>query len=217
MINTRFWIDDYISNLDPIEKLLFLYCLTNPYTDISGVYEIPLKHIALETGLDREMVIKIMNRFERDNKIIYQNGWIGIKNFAKHQQKNPKVTIGIENGLKQAPKYITDRLSIDYDTLSHLNSNINTNIKRKSSPPKSIKKSYGELESVKLTDEEHSKLSNFLGENNLNILIFEMDMWIQSSGKNYKNHYAALLKWAKRKGDESNQKKQSNKNNIAFI
>ena len=32
IINTRFWIDDYTSNLDPIEKLLFLYFLTNTAT-----------------------------------------------------------------------------------------------------------------------------------------------------------------------------------------
>lgn len=128
MINTRFWIDDYISNLDPVEKLLFLYCLTNPYTDISGIYEIPIKHMALETGLDKEMVLKILARFERDNKIIHENGWLGIRNFAKHQLNNPKVRVGIENGLKQAPKSLLDRLSIDYEPLSHLNSNSNSNL-----------------------------------------------------------------------------------------
>ena len=127
MINTRFWVDDYTSNLDPSEKLLFLYFLTNPYTDICGIYEVPLKHIALETGLDREMVIKIIDRFSRDGKVFYEKGWVGIKNFAKHQLNNPKVKIGIENGLKQAPKEIIDRLSIDYEGLSHLNPNSNLN------------------------------------------------------------------------------------------
>ena len=63
MINTRFWIDDYISHLDPTEKLMFLYFLTNPLTDICGVYEIPLKNIALDTGIDKEMVEKIIKRF----------------------------------------------------------------------------------------------------------------------------------------------------------
>lgn len=127
MINTRFWIDDYISNLDPIEKLLFLYCLTNPYTDISGVYEIPIKHIALETGLDKEMVLKILDRFSADDKIFYSKGWVAVKNFGKHQLDNPKVKKGIEIGLKSAPKELVDRLCIDYDRLSHSNSNSNLN------------------------------------------------------------------------------------------
>ncbi len=127
MINTRFWIDDYVSNLDPSEKLLFLYFLTNPYTDICGIYEVPLKHIALETGLDREMVIKIVGRFSKDGKLFYKDGWVAIKNFAKHQANNPKVMKGVEIGLSKAPNEMKDKLSIAYDRLSHLNSNSNLN------------------------------------------------------------------------------------------
>jgi hypothetical protein len=131
MVDTRFWIDDYISHLDPVEKLLFLYFLTNPFTDISGMYEVPLKNIALDTGIDKEMVIKILNRFERDNKIFYENGWIAIKNFAKHQLDNPKVLRGIEIGTAKAPVSLKNKvknsLSIDNDSLSHLNSNSNSN------------------------------------------------------------------------------------------
>lgn len=131
MVDTRFWIDDYISHLDPVEKLMFLYFLTNPFTDISGMYEVPLKNIALDTGIDKEMVIKILNRFERDNKIFYENGWIAIKNFAKHQLDNPKVLRGIEIGTAKAPESLKNKvknsLSIDNDSLSHLNSNSNLN------------------------------------------------------------------------------------------
>ncbi len=132
MINTRFWIDDYIGNLDPIEKLLFLYFLTNPCTDISGVYEIPLKTVAIDTGIEKEMVLKILKRFQKDKKIFFEDGWVVIKNFAKHQNlKNPKIVAGIEMGLSKAPKSITDKLSISNDKLSHLNSNsnLNSNIK----------------------------------------------------------------------------------------
>jgi hypothetical protein len=131
MVDTRFWVDDYISHLDPVEKLMFLYFLTNPFTDISGMYEVPLKNIALDTGIDKEMVIKILNRFERDNKIFYENGWIAIKNFAKHQLDNPKVLRGIEIGTAKAPESlknkVKDSISIVNDSLSHLNSNLNLN------------------------------------------------------------------------------------------
>ncbi len=154
MVNTRFWIDDYISNLDPIEKLLFLYFLTNPSTDICGVYELPLKNIALDTGLDKEMVVKIVNRFSTDGKIFYKNGWVGIKNFAKHQAMNPKVKMGIEIGLAKAPKEILDSLSYPIDSLSHLNSNINSNSNLKSevsdTPIKIIKFTEKDVEMVSL-------------------------------------------------------------------
>lgn len=128
VVNTRFWIDDYISNLDPVEKLMFLYFLTNPMTDICGVYEIPLKVVAVETGIDRDMVHKIIKRFEKDGKIYYKNGWVGIKNFQKHQSMNPSVKAGIENGLTRAPKELVDKLAQPVDSQSHLNSNLNTNL-----------------------------------------------------------------------------------------
>jgi len=131
MINTRFWDDDYASNLDPIEKLMFLYLLTNTSTNISGIYEIPVKKIAVETGIDKEMVYKIIDRFTKDGKIFYVNGWVGIKNFIKHQnQRSPQVQKGIEAELNNISRDILVKM-IEYgypmDTLSHLNLNLNIN------------------------------------------------------------------------------------------
>lgn len=131
MINTKFWDDNYTSNLDPIEKLLFLYFLTNTSTNISGVYEIPLKKIANETGVDKEMVEKIIQRFSKDNKVFYFKGWLYVVNFIKNQnQKSPKVQRGIEIELEAVPKEIKDLISKSskgIDTLSHSNTNTNSN------------------------------------------------------------------------------------------
>jgi hypothetical protein len=55
--------------LDPSEKLLFLYYLTNEKTDLSGMYEIPLRIVSFETGYDREMIMKIESRFSTNNKM----------------------------------------------------------------------------------------------------------------------------------------------------
>ena len=128
-INTRFWQDNYISNLDPSEKLLFLYCLTSPSTNISGAYEIPLKIIAADTGYDKDMILKIFARFEKDDKIIYKDGWLFIVNFIKHQSsKSSKVQIGITENLKDAPQWIKNRVSIPYtDPIIYSNSNSNSN------------------------------------------------------------------------------------------
>lgn len=120
MVDTIFWEDNYTANLDPIEKLLFLYCLTNSSTNICGIYQITLKKIAVETGIDKEMVEKILTRFERDSKVVYRDGWLALKNFIKHQnQKSPQVKKGIERELELVPEYIKVILE-GMDTLSHL-------------------------------------------------------------------------------------------------
>lgn len=104
LFNTRFWTDAYIADLDPSEKLLFAYCFTSSFLSISGIYEVPLKYIASETGLDRDMVEKILGRFERDGKIVYRKGWLAILKYPKYQSYNlPAVIKGLETELKSIP------------------------------------------------------------------------------------------------------------------
>ena len=99
-INTRFWNDTYVSVLDPIEKLLFIYLLTNEHTNISGVYELPFKIMAVETGIDESMFKKILPRLKE--RIRYIDGMVIIKNHIKHQETgSPNVKTGIFNCLKE--------------------------------------------------------------------------------------------------------------------
>lgn len=135
-IDTKFWDDNYITELDPIEKLLYLYFLTNTLTNISGIYEIPLRRISFDTGIDKDMILKIIERFSSDKKIFYVDGWLIICNFPKHQQynKSPKIKLGIEACINDIPDEIKekiDTLSIPYTyslNYSNYNSNTNSNI-----------------------------------------------------------------------------------------
>jgi hypothetical protein len=132
-INTKYWTDTYIlEHCNPIDKLFFLYLLTNAHTDICGVYELSLKMAAIEVGIDRDNIEKVLlPKLEKDGKVMYRNGWVAIKNFTKHQKLNPKVKRGIEIGLENAPselrKFINDSLSKPIDSLTNTNTNFNTN------------------------------------------------------------------------------------------
>ena len=152
-LNTKFWDDNYIIEKDPIEKLIFLYLLTNTLTNIIGIYEISINRIAFDTGIDKDMVIKILERFEADDKAKYKNGWIALKNFTKHQKNNPKINKGIEILTNEVPlellrwvnidkkrfnismetvkNFSEKSKKIDYDRLSHPNPNSNTNSNNK--------------------------------------------------------------------------------------
>lgn len=111
LVNTRFWSDTYISNLDPTEKLLFLYFITNEKTNIAGIYEIPLKFVAMETGIDKEMIEKITKRFETDEKIYYIDGWVFVRNFQKHQStSSSKVKTGIMVEMERVPAEVSKKI-----------------------------------------------------------------------------------------------------------
>jgi len=134
IVNTKFWDDSYIACLAPTEKLVFLYLLTSPLTNISGVYELPPKRAAFDVGVEEKTLDKIFGKFETDRKIVRKDSWVGIVNFIKHQTLNPKVKLGILSELGKAPKELVETMSIDYrrlgrapDSLSHLNLNSNSN------------------------------------------------------------------------------------------
>ncbi|MCZ6703427.1 MAG: hypothetical protein O6940_10355 [Ignavibacteria bacterium] len=117
-INTKFWDDSYIIGLTPTEKLLFIYFITNPLTNIAGVYEISTQRILFDTALTKLRLEKILKKFDTDGKIKYDNGWVVIRNFIKHQKENPKIITGIENELAKVPKQLLK--NIGYDSLSRI-------------------------------------------------------------------------------------------------
>jgi hypothetical protein len=61
------------------------------------------------------------------------------------------------------------------------------------------RKIYGELENVQLTEDEHTKLCDKFGRSATNQLIEELSTYIPNAKTTYKNHYATLLNWARRK------------------
>lgn len=139
MINTKFWSDSFIDSLEPTEKLLFLYLLTNDKTNICGIYELPLRIMANETQIPKNKIADILGKLEP--KVTYFDGWVCVHNFAKHQQNNEKVRIGIERALELVPERIIkhiDSLSKAIHSVpkrsininSNSNSNSNSNINR---------------------------------------------------------------------------------------
>ncbi len=119
MVSTAFWSDNYAANLDPIEKLLFLYLLTNERSTLAGIYELPLKVMAVETGIEIEMVKKILARFEDELKVKYEGGWVAIKNFLKHHEHgSPLVQKGISDAIKSSPEWAKQFVGKGINTLS---------------------------------------------------------------------------------------------------
>jgi len=158
-INTKFWDDPYVIELDPSEKLLFIYLMTNTLTNIAGIYEVSLRRISFDTGFDRDMVQKILDRFQENGKILYQDGWLVIKNFIKHQKQSENPDDNINKGIKAildtVPSYTIDFLNNSISPLqapskpsnySNSNSNSNSNCNKNSnSNSKELKESFEKL------------------------------------------------------------------------
>jgi len=105
-INSRFWSDTFVvDKLNPLDRYLFLYFLTNERTNLAGVYEVPLKTISNETGIEKETILNMIGRLK--GRVEYKNGWICLVNFIKHQNiTNSSIKKGIENKLSELPSEV---------------------------------------------------------------------------------------------------------------
>ena len=71
-IQMSFWTDAKIADtFTPDEKLMYLYLLTNPHTNLCGCYEISSRQIAFEIGLKREQIEKLIKSLQDKRVIVY--------------------------------------------------------------------------------------------------------------------------------------------------
>lgn len=129
-VHISFWQDPFIEDLTPIQRYFYLYLMTNSKTKQCGCYEISMKLIRYETGLDQTVIDQCIDFLCDKNKIRYNenNGEFIILNWLKHNSfRSPKVKSCIEKEVKliktfEYSKYILsvldgnpiDSLSIDY-------------------------------------------------------------------------------------------------------
>jgi len=107
-INTHFWQDNFVIDLDPIEKLLFLYLLSNPQTNMLGIYELHVRRISFDTGIDKDMVLKIFDRFTEAEKVKYKEGYVILQNFIKNQSYNKNMQTSAVNSWNDLPLSIRE-------------------------------------------------------------------------------------------------------------
>lgn len=107
-IDSRFWSDNLISDLAPLDKLLFLYFLTNDKVNMVGIYELPLKVAAVETGININDIAPILPKIS--SKIAYHDGWVYILNYVRYQNvQNSNMFMGMFRTLNELPQNVKNK------------------------------------------------------------------------------------------------------------
>lgn len=148
-ISTSFYDDAWVSELDPSEKFMYLYLITNALTNIAGVYKITKKRISFDTGFNIDTVSHILNRFEEVGKACLCNEYMIIPSFPKNQSLNENMKKGLIDIVSKLPEEVIIRMDeLDYSfdisaflpkdepfeslsnpsNYSNLNSNTNSNL-----------------------------------------------------------------------------------------
>lgn len=109
-VQDRFWADGWVRKLNPLDRYLFLYLLTNEHTNWAGVYELDIGMMAYESGLDeRDLERSFLPRLLP--KIIYVDGWVCVPNWVKHHMSesgnmSPPQKEGVKKALERVPEQI---------------------------------------------------------------------------------------------------------------
>ena len=155
-IHTQIWRDNWFLDLEPDEKLMFIYLFSNDSTNLAGLYEIHERVIQLETGLDKARIEEILKRFEREGKVHYQDGIVWIVNMKKyHSNAGEKVRRSIEIIVDGIPDCEVKQKYCIYNGIATEN-----NIKKKKDTL-SYSKSKSKRESKSKTEEEEKEKSNY--------------------------------------------------------
>jgi hypothetical protein len=108
IVKSDFWVDEYVEELPIHERYFFLYLLTNPGTNILGIYKTTLKRICFETGLGLDEVKRILDLFSSVDKVHFIDNHILMVNFQKHQHPSGTMKKGIVKLLESLPKLVID-------------------------------------------------------------------------------------------------------------
>ena len=94
-IESQFWTDPKVRILDPKEKLLFLYLITNPHSHVSGIYYLPLSTISHETGIEPHRVRRALTIFKDAHTVFYDEiaEVVWCRKMLRYQGINPSILV----------------------------------------------------------------------------------------------------------------------------
>ena len=88
LVYTDFWEDPKVmEEMTPEDRYFYLYLLTNPNTNMLGIYQITKKQMAFELGYSPESINSLLDRFENHHKLVRYNQEtreLLVKKYAKY-------------------------------------------------------------------------------------------------------------------------------------
>lgn len=125
-IQMSFWTDSKIAEeFSTDEKLLYLYLLTNPHTNLCGCYELGIRQMAFETGFQTAQAKKLLVQLEEKKVISYseETKEVLLINWSKYNwtksEKFQKPLIAEIKRVKHKPyRDVLERAVYGIDTVS---------------------------------------------------------------------------------------------------
>lgn len=227
-ISMAFWTDPkVVDDMTPEDRYIYLYCMTNPHTNICGCYEISIKQIARETGYNEDSVLHVLRRLDETHDLIrYCSATkeLLILNWHRYNwastEKTDRVILADIQSVKndnfreylaalynERPTVTEPYIGLPAQDLSAGTEDVTPRPgdpgphAHPAPPEKRVRRKYGEYGWVRLTDEEYERLEHDLGAEELKRCIAYIDESAQSTGnKNHWKDWNLVIRKASREG-----------------
>lgn len=188
-ISMNFWQDSkVVDDFTPEDRYIYLYCMTNPHTNLCGCYEVSIKQIAGETGYNNDSVERLLKRLDREHNVIRydaQTKELLILNWFRYNwTSSDKINKPLLADIRKVKcdrfrEYLAQR----YNERDNVAASYDPATDEK---PGITRHKHGTYGWVRLSDEEYDRLLNELGEAELERCITYVDESAQSSGNKNK-------------------------------
>lgn len=188
-ISMNFWQDSkVVDDFTPEDRYIYLYCMTNPHTNLCGCYEVSIKQIANETGYNNDSVERLLKRLDREHNVIrydvqtkellilnwFRYNWTGSDKINKPLLADIRKVKCDRFREYLAQRYNErDNVAAPYDPATD-------------EKPEIARHKYGAYGWVRLSDEEYDRLLNELGKTELERCIAYVDESAQGNGNKNK-------------------------------
>lgn len=222
-ISMAFWTDSkVVDDFTPEDRYIYLYCMTNPHTNLCGCYEVSIKQIANETGYNTDSVEHLLRRLDTAHNVIRYSAsskellilnWCRY-NWSASEKLNKPLLEEIRN-IKNDHfrEYLADRYN-ERDTVSApyeygMDSRPDipadeprpTDSRGAPPPERKVKHKRGQYGWVRLTDDEYNRLLHDLGADELERCIAYIDESAQSNhNKNKWKDWNVVIRKCSRQG-----------------
>ena len=200
-----------MDDFTPEDKYIYLYCMTNPHTNLCGCYEVSIKQIANETGYNEDTIKRLLMRMDREHNVIRYSSItkeLLVLNWFRYNwstsEKLNKPLLSEIRGIKDDGfrSYLAGRYN-ERETVTELyeyceappaqnipvpaaDSESQPRRRRAAPPEQKVRHKRGEYGWVKLTDEEFERLRHELGDEELQRCIAYIDESAQATGNKNK-------------------------------
>ena len=188
-ISMDFWTDSkVVDDFTPEDRYIYLYCMTNPHTNLCGCYEVSIKQIANETGYNNDSVERLLKRLDSAHNVIRysaQTKELLILNWCRYNwstsEKLNKPLLGEIRKVKN--DRFREYLAARYNERSTVTAQYNA---AEDGHPEVPRHKHGAHGWVRLTEEEYARLIDDLGEEELTRCIDYIDESAQMHGNKNK-------------------------------